>query len=123
MFHFFVATAECLVVKGKLKGPKDSTLVFITDVNNPQIRWRKLLQKESLMRGDLKEPALRILDLKVEANNDFPGSNSTVKITGKAGQTDKFRLPVLHPIKIFAEFQSIFDPIFCAGLMANQQLQ
>jgi len=125
-FISFVATAQNkLVVKGKLKGLKDSTLVFITDVNNPTDTLAKAIAKGERfqMRGDLKEPALVNLDLGADKPMMTFLSNSTVRITGKAGQTDKLKITGSASHKDFVEFQGIFDPIFKRLMAINQQLQ
>lgn len=122
---FAAAAQNKLIVKGKLKGLRDSTLVFITDVNNPTDTLAKAVAsgERFQMRGNLKEPALVNVSLGADKPLMTFLSNSTVRITGKAGQLDKLKITGSASHKDFAEFQNTFDPLFKRLMAVNQQLQ
>ncbi|RYG32253.1 MAG: AhpC/TSA family protein [Chitinophagaceae bacterium] len=114
-----------LVVKGKLKGLKDSTLVYITDLNNPTDTIAQAVAKKGRfqMRGELKEPTLVSMSLGADKPLMTFLGNSTVRITGKAGEVEKLNISGSSSHKDFVAFQKVFDPLFKQLMMINQQLQ
>ena len=122
----FAAMAQNkLVVKGKLKGLPDSTLVYITDINNPTDTLVKAMAKGERfqLRGSLQEPMLVSINIGADKPLMTFLTNSTMRITGKAGQVDKMKITGSASHKDFMEFQSVFDPLFKRLMAVNQQLQ
>jgi peroxiredoxin len=122
----FAAMAQNkLVIKGKLKGLRDSTLVYITDINNPTDTLAQAISKGGRfqMRGNLKEPVLVSMNLGADKPLMTFLTNSTMRITGKAGQVDKLKVTGSASHKDFAAFQRVFDPLFKRLMAINQQLQ
>jgi peroxiredoxin len=125
LLPFSVFAQNKLTVKGKLKGLKDSTPVYITDVNNPTDTIASTIAKAERfhLQGKLEEPALVNISLGAEKPVMTFLAGSSIRITGKAGSADHIRISGSATHKDFAEFQKVFDPLFKRLMGINQQLQ
>jgi peroxiredoxin len=125
LFPLAVLGQEKLTVKGKVKGLKDSTLVYITDVNNPTdtIASSRAKAEKFQLEGQLNEPAL----VNVYFGTGKPLmtflAGSSIRVTGKAGSPDQLKITGSQTHKDFTEFQQTFDPLFKRLMGINQQLQ
>ncbi|MCG2615671.1 AhpC/TSA family protein [Terrimonas sp. NA20] len=125
LFPLVIAAQEKLTIKGKLKGLKDSTVIYITDVNNPTdtIAIDTAQNGRFYLKGQLNEPMLVNIALGADKPLMTFLTGSNMRITGKAGATDQIRVTGSSSYKTFAEFQKVFDPLFKRLMGINQQLQ
>lgn len=116
---------EKLTVKGKLKGLKDNTLIYITDVNNPMdtIASARAKAEKFQLDGELAEPSLVNIGLGADKPLMTFLSASNIRISGKSGSNDQVKLTGSSTHKDFMEFQQKFDPLFRQLMLINQQLQ
>ncbi|MET0462915.1 MAG: TlpA disulfide reductase family protein [Chitinophagaceae bacterium] len=119
------AAQEKVTIKGKLKGLKDSTVIYITDVNNPTdtIAVDTSRNGKFYLKGKLNEPMLVNISLGADKPLMTFLTASNIRITGKAGSTDQLKVTGSSSYKDFAEFQKTFDPLFKRLMGINQQLQ
>jgi peroxiredoxin len=125
LFPLAALAQEKITIKGKLKGLKDSTVVYITDVNNPTdtIAVDTAQSGKFYLKGEINEPML----VNISLGSDKPVmtfiTGSNMRITGKAGSPDQMKVTGSSSYKEFTEFQKTFDPMFRRLMGINQQLQ
>jgi len=120
-----VFSQEKITVKGKLKGLKDNTLIYLTDVNNPTdtIASGRAKAEKFQLQGQLSEPALVNLYFGTDKPLMTFLAGSSIQVTGNAGSQDAIMISGSESHNDFTEFQKIFDPLFKRLMSINQQLQ
>lgn len=121
-----LATAQKkLVISGKVKGLKDGTIIFISDVNRPgdTLAKSKAQQGAFVLSHELKEPMLLNIGLGSGKTVMTFLENSSVKISGDIEKIKELKFTGSKTHNDFTDFKKTFDPKFEKLMKINQQLQ
>ena len=89
-----VLAQKSLKITGNVKGLKEGSLVFITDINHPSDTLGKAVVKKGafVINSILQEPALATLALAPGKNIITFFDNSKMKISGDVNSLDKLKV-------------------------------
>lgn len=125
LLPLFGAAQSKLTITGKIKGLRNGSLVFLTDVNKPGDTIAKAIVKKGtfVLKGDLKEPALVSLRLDTAKPVMTFLENASIKMSGNIAQLGKLKVKGSRSYNAFSDFQRTFNPLFEKLTRINQQFQ
>lgn len=112
-------------IAGKVTGLPDSSLVVLTDVNNPAdtIAQARMKGGSFLLQSVLPEPKLLNLQLSPGKNVISFFDNSSMRLTGDATDIKTIKVKGAAVYQDFRSFQKTFDPLFEKLMNKNQELR
>jgi peroxiredoxin len=121
----FAFAQKSLKITGNVKGLKEASVVFMTDINHPSDTLGKAVVKKGafVLNSTLKEPTLATLSLAPGKNIITFFDNSKMKINGDIAAVDKLKITGSSVNDDFNEFQKVFNPLFDRLVKTNQQMQ
>ena len=112
-------------VTGKIKGLADSSLVVLTDVNNPTdtIASASVKGGSFSMQAELSEPKLLNLQFTPEKNIISFFDNTAVRLSGSLDKITDVKAKGSAIYQEFKTFQKQFDPMFERLVKNNMELR
>jgi peroxiredoxin len=120
-----VLAQKKLSVNGKVDGLKEGLIVSLTDINKPADTIGKGVVKNGAftIKASLKETTLTSLNFDNNKKLSLFLDNSTVTVTGNAGDLKTIAAKGSPSQGAFDFFQKKFNPLFESLGKANQQIQ
>ena len=113
------------VIKGKIEGLAEKSLVTLNDLNNPgdTVAKGEVKNGSFILKGNIQEPNLYQLNFNaVQKKSILFLSNDNIAVTGNIENVQSLDVAGSSIQNDFKEFQKIFNPLFQTLTQMNQQM-
>lgn len=125
LFPLLAQSQGSIVIQGQVKGLKENSLVYVSDVNNPTDTLAKgrVVGGKFTVRGKLREAMpVRLVFAPGKEAITFVGP-STLQLTGDVTKLKELKFSGSALPADFTQFQKTFDPLFASLNSYGQALQ